>query len=219
MQNTLFITGTDTNVGKTMVTGLMAASLLETGASVAIYKPIQTGSAVLTQPEDLHTLQQFLTPYLDRLYAHNRLKLVNTYNFHPPVTPWIADVEGIISFKTIQEQVSALQNTHDWVLIEGAGGLMAPVTQNTMMLDLIAQLGCPCVLVARQALGTINHTLLSAYQLNEKKIKTALVISHGFGAIFTRTSHAISTVCYLSRHCAGGDSTDSTVRIVVWGLT
>ncbi len=170
---TLFITGTDTDVGKTVVTACLAATAQSLGQSVVVYKPIQTGSPKGELACDLISVNSWLeTP----------VEVVNTYCFEPPVTPAVADIDGMINLSVIQQQVAALEQHYDVVLIEGAGGVHVPVTTNpnTEIIDLIKLLDKPTVVVSRPNLGTINHTRLTVNALQNQQINVAGVIVSGY---------------------------------------
>ncbi len=164
-----FVTGTGTDVGKTFVTAGLAAWLSCHQKKVAVYKPIQTGSDLL-KPADPQQIQDWGT--------HSATSLHHTFVFESPVAPTVADVKGEITFEPVQDKVSELRTQFDVVLIEGAGGLMVPFTQNSLCVDWVQSLSVPVILVASPFLGTINHTLLSIELLKQRNIPvTALVVS------------------------------------------
>lgn len=153
----VFITGTDTNVGKTLVASWLC---LHTGYEY--FKPIQTGSI---QSTDSHTIS----------LLSNSLTHKEVYLYKAPVSPHLASkLEGeFIDLTKIQvPKINQL-------IIEGAGGVMVPLNQNKFMIDLIKQLKVPVILVTRSTLGTINHTLSSLMALRSRKIPTLGVIVNG----------------------------------------
>jgi len=143
----VFVTGTDTRVGKTVVTAAIARSLHDAGKQVAIFKPLQTGggddagwaAAVSACPGETGVA-------LDEPLA-------------PSVAARLADEK--IDLAHIAERFEALRRTHDVVVVEGAGGLFVGIDDATDMADLASTLGLPVVVVARPALGTLNHTALT----------------------------------------------------------
>jgi dethiobiotin synthetase len=168
----LFITGTDTDVGKTYVTAQIAQLALEQGKRVAIYKPVQTGVTTFEEGDAYACLKH--------LQFHSNLHVETTYQFTPPAAPSVCDVEGIISIEAIVARFHALKSTYDVVLVEGAGGVMCPLTPHTLMLDLIEALGLSTVLVSRYTLGTLNHTFMSLELLKQQGIAVeTLVLSEG----------------------------------------
>jgi dethiobiotin synthetase len=168
----LFITGTDTDVGKTYVTAQIAQVALEAGKTVAIYKPVQTGVNAFEEGDAFACAK--------RLDFPENLHIETTYSFSPPAAPSVCDDDGVISIDAIVARFYALKSAYDVVLVEGAGGVMCPVTKNAVMLDLIEALGIPAVMVSRYTLGTINHSLMSLELLKHRGIAVeALVLSEG----------------------------------------
>ncbi len=160
---TLFITGTDTDVGKTWVSAAMAKEGLANGLSVGYYKPIQTGAP----PGDCDFIESAL---------NGQIPVFNRYCFEPPVTPSVADIDGIIRMETLAEDIKTYEKQFDLLLVEGAGGLMVPITPDKLMIDLIQMLSMPVVLVAHSQLGTINHTLLSVEALLNRNIPIEKIV-------------------------------------------
>lgn len=148
MSKTIVVTGTDTDIGKT----IFAAGL--TGALGACYwKPIQAGLAEETDSEVIARLT-------------GQTVLAESYRLTLPASPHLAaEAEGrVIDPKRLQ-----LPRVSEPLVIEGAGGLMVPINRNTLFLDVFADWQLPVVLCARTQLGTINHTLLSLRALAEAK--------------------------------------------------
>lgn len=155
----LFITGTDTEVGKTVVTGALAAALAGRGLRVGVMKPAESGCPSLEgrlMPQDalfLKAMSGCTAP----------LELINPYAFVPPLTPALAaEMAGVtIEIDHIRACYRQLAATHDIVLVEGAGGLLAPLTAELSMHDLATALDLPLLIVARNILGVINHAALT----------------------------------------------------------
>lgn len=166
-----FITGTDTGVGKTVVTAGLANCLVRQGKSVCVYKPVQTGSAAPDVPEDPGTLRQW---FGEAIYTHC------TYNFLVPAAPLVADTERIIDVNRILSDFEQLQSRYDVVLVEGAGGLRVPVTPELDMLELIRRLSLPVIVVSRPDLGTINHTRLTLDVLLSHQVPVHAVVVSGY---------------------------------------
>jgi dethiobiotin synthetase len=168
---TYFITGTDTDVGKTFVTSCLAKGFLEQGKRVTIYKPVQTGVHVIDEGDAMACARALGDP--------DRLQVDTTYCFVPPCAPSVADTHRVIDVSCIQERVKALQTTTDVLLIEGAGGVYCPVTPTHTMVDIMATiLHVRPIVVSRYTLGTINHTLLSLNALRQRQLEPyALVVS------------------------------------------
>lgn len=176
----LFITGTDTNVGKTVIAGAIAAFLRSREVKVGVMKPLESGclSGVRSKGKG-RTLTKSDSLFLKEMSgASDDLDLINTYAFEAPLAPGVAaDLEGVeISLPRIQENFNKLSLIHEAMIVEGAGGVMVPVAREKNMADLIEMFGIPVLLVARAGLGTVNHTLLSLSYLEERGIRVAGVL-------------------------------------------
>ena len=171
----LFILGTDTDVGKTIVAGALAAYLTSIGLKVGVMKPFE--SACLKDisgkliPKDTLFLKEMAA-------CEELLDCVNPYRFEAPLAPAVAaSLEGkVIDFERIQAAYKKFENQYDLLLIEGAGGLLVPLAAQMTNLNLIQILKSPVLLIARAGLGTINHTLLTLSQLKMHAIETKGVI-------------------------------------------
>jgi len=151
----LFITGTDTEVGKTVVTAALAAAFRRRGLSVGVMKPVATGCARQggrLVSEDAELLARAAG-------SEDPMELVCPYRFEPPVAP--AVVSSSISLDRIEQAFHTLAARHDVMLVEGIGGLLVPLNAGWTVADLARRLRLPLLVVARAELGTINHTLLT----------------------------------------------------------
>jgi dethiobiotin synthetase len=162
----LFITGTDTGVGKTQVTAVLAVALRSRGLRVGVMKPAETGCQVeqgCLMPQDSIFLRQISGCSAPQ-------ELVTPYTFLEPLAPAVAaQHEGReIDLAHIVRCYETLANEHDIVLVEGAGGLLVPLTQQESFLDLAAHLDLPLLVVARNILGTINHTALTVIVASQR---------------------------------------------------
>ena len=164
MPRTYFISGTDTNVGKTIVSAVLATKL-----EAHYFKPIQCGlnKMNLKDSEVVKSLS-------------NKVKILNElYFLKKPLSPFVAakqekkkiDVNKILQF------VKNLKTKK--LVIEGAGGLNVPINSNYLMSDLCQKLNTPLILVSRTKLGTINHTLMSLEVIKKKKINLLGIIFFG----------------------------------------
>jgi dethiobiotin synthetase len=177
MNKGIFITGTDTGVGKTYVAVGLIRAVKEKGLSVCPLKPVETGCRVKNGdlvPQD--TL---------RLVRASGIKepmgLVNPFRMRSPLAPSVAsEVEGVaINKKRIISAYTRMRGKYDLTVVEGAGGIMVPVSGKYLFLDLIRDLNIPLIIVARPGLGTINHTLLTiASAMNEKLNVLGVVINY-----------------------------------------
>lgn len=167
MRKSIFIIGTDTGVGKTVVTGAYSAWLNANGVRCGAFKPLEAGRG------------RGDSKFLKKMAGMNEpLRDINPYYFKEPLAPGIAAERGKkkISFTKIKKALQKLLIKYDLVLIEGAGGLLAPINHLQTNLDLIKFLKCPVLVVARLGLGTLNHTLLTLEHLKRNKIKILGVI-------------------------------------------
>lgn len=172
---TLFVAGTDTGVGKTVVAGALAAALKLKGHRVGVLKPIACGGR-----EDGEFLGQCAGIDLP-------LDQINPISLQHPLSPNVAaSLEKVdIDFRKIKAAYAYfLKNNYSHLVVEGCGGLLVPVTDRFWVIDFIRWMGAQTVLVARSGLGTINHTLLSLEALKSRKIKP-------LGIIFNRQQSGI----------------------------
>jgi dethiobiotin synthetase len=167
----LFITGTDTEVGKTEVTlGLMAA-LQQRGLSVLGMKPVAAGCALtadgLRNEDALRIQAQGSKPLA--------YSAINPYAFAPPIAPHIAAAQaGVeIQIERIKTAYEGLASQADWVLVEGAGGWRVPLGPGLTLADLPSALALPVVLVVGLRLGCLNHALLSAESIQASGLPLA----------------------------------------------
>jgi len=158
----LFITATGTNVGKTHTTLKLIEALSDKGLSVGVFKPIETG-VTDTAPDAsilLQTCQKVNEKFKD-LSPED----ITAYTFSLPAAPFCADVDNNIKIQKIIEKHDALLKLCDILLVEGAGGLMVPITKEYMMINLIKELNAKTLLVTPSRLGCINDTVLSILAL------------------------------------------------------
>jgi dethiobiotin synthetase len=150
----LFVTGTDTGVGKSIVAGAVCAALAARGEQVAAFKPAVTGLG--QSPDDWPEDQVLLAQAAG---GRQTPEEVAPYRFEPAVSPhFAAELAG----ETIEPaRLLATARAHELVVCEGVGGLMVPITTGYLVRDLAVDLGLPVVIAARTGLGTINHTLLT----------------------------------------------------------
>jgi len=158
----LFITATGTNVGKTYTTLKLIEALSAKGLSVGIFKPIETG--VIDIAPDASILLQACQKVNDN-FKNLSTSDITTYTFPLPAAPFCADVDHTIHIQKIIEKHDELSKLCDILLVEGAGGLMVPITKEYMMINLIKELNAKTLLVTPSRLGCINDTVLSILAL------------------------------------------------------
>lgn len=169
MNRGIFVTGTDTAVGKTVVACGIARLLRDHKMSVGVMKPISTG--------DQNDAQSLIAAS----GVKDELQLVNPLYFEAPLAPYIAaQAEGReVEMEHIYKAFWALSKKHDVMVVEGVGGVKVPLGESTYVLDLIEALRLPALVIARAGLGTINHTLLTVEALMNKKIPVVGVLLNG----------------------------------------
>ena len=158
----LFITATNTDIGKTHTTLELIKSLTAKGLKVGVFKPIETG--VESTPLDAELLLQSCQKVNEKFKNLNPQD-ITAYTFSLPAAPFCADLAQSIDLKRIIEKHDELSLLCDILLIEGAGGLMVPITKEYMMINLIKELGAKTLLVTPSRLGCINDTILSVLAL------------------------------------------------------
>ena len=163
---TVFVTGTDTEIGKTYVSVMLIRALVSRGFRVAGMKPVASGC--VRTPEGLRSddaLQLMAAANVDVPYQQ-----VNPYAFEPAIAPHIAAAEAgvAISLDEIRRQHQRLCGQVDWVVVEGVGGWQVPLGDEFTVADLAAALGGHVVLVVGVRLGCINHALLSVESILQK---------------------------------------------------
>ena len=170
----VFITGTDTGVGKTLVTAALAVALERLGRSVGVMKPIETGVSVSKiERSDAARLRAVVE-------SEETLGAICPYQFEPPVAPLAAAhaERRTIDPGVIRQVYRLLVSRYDYVVVEGIGGVRVPVTPKAEVMDLIATLKLPAIVVGRAGLGGINHALLTIDALRRRRIPLlALVLN------------------------------------------
>jgi dethiobiotin synthetase len=166
----LFVTATDTGVGKTEVSCAILANARAAGLDAVGMKPAQSGH-VPGEPSDAERLR-------DACDRSEPLETICPYTFAAPLAPAVAArVEGKeVSFGRIVDAARALAARHAALLVEGAGGLLVPLTARETYADLAAALRLPVLVVARAGLGTVNHTALTLEALRARGLALAGIV-------------------------------------------
>jgi len=193
----VFITGTDTDVGKTVVTAALALALHTRGYDVGVMKPIETG---VTSSEDRRSDAARLRTAAG---SKDRLTEIRPYAFRLPVAPLEAArlEKRRITVSTIMRAIHRLQSRHEILIVEGVGGLYVPVTSSCNVADLIYQMKYDAIVVGRVGLGGINHALLTLDALRRWNIRVlALVLNRSLPPkSATARAQECSTVKVLGR--------------------
>ncbi|HOV14276.1 MAG TPA: dethiobiotin synthase [Spirochaetota bacterium] len=171
MKNNLFITATNTDVGKTVVSSLICNKLLKNNKKVAYYKPIQTGSINNSSPD---------CDFLKNLFDNdNNFSVKSSYIFKKAASPhYASSLENVlINEEVIINDYSLLSKKNDYVIVEGAGGLLVPVNNEDFFIATIPKmLNLNVLLVANAGLGTLNNVLLNDFYCNKNNIKLKVII-------------------------------------------
>ena len=205
----LFISGIDTDIGKTYATGLLAKALMHQGVNVITQKLVQTGVSVNSDSGEMNIADDIVT--------HRQLMGIPLqpcdidsstcpYRYEKPASPHLATrLSGeVLDPELITSATKRLQAEYDLVLLEGAGGLLVPITEQLLTLDYIAAQGYPIVLVTSGRLGSINHTLLSLEAIKFRGLEVHSVIYNHIhdNAAQTDAEIAASTIEFLQNYLA-----------------
>ena len=173
MSHAYFISGIDSDAGKSYVTGYLAAKLIEKGVSVVTQKFIQTGNRDFSEDIELHRRIMGIDPLPEDL-DHTTAPVIFTY---PASAQLAARIDGKkIDLNVIDNATAKLKSKYDIVLIEGAGGLMVPITDEIFTIDYVESRQLPLLLVTNGVLGSINHTILSLEAIKNRDIKLEAVL-------------------------------------------
>lgn len=173
MKGIYFITGIDTNVGKTAATGIIARELLNKGVNVITQKMIQTGCT--EESEDIVEHRRIMDIPLNE---EDKDGTTCPYIFTYPCSPHLAATidNRTIDLNIIDKATKKLAGKYEVVLLEGAGGIMVPITKEYLTLDYMQDKGYPVILVTSGKLGSINHTLMSLELIRQRGLDIAMLV-------------------------------------------
>ena len=164
----LFVTGTDTDVGKTCVSASIVKNLRDMDIDVGVMKPFASGHKKNSNslPQDVEILMKYSG-------SQDPIDLVNPYFFEIPTSPYDAAKILVqkINLQKVIDAYNKLLSSHDLVIVEGIGGLMTPITQNYFVSNLISELDIDTIIVMGSKLGTVNHTLLTYEHCKQMHLK------------------------------------------------
>jgi dethiobiotin synthetase len=188
----VFVTGTDTGVGKTVVATALVRALAATGERVAVMKPVASGAR--RTPQGLRNADA--EALLEASNVPASYALVNPFCFEPAVSPHIAanDARIEVDVGTICRNLDALSERADWVVIEGAGGWLAPVGPALRMAELAQALGTPVLLVVGLRLGCLNHAQLTKLAIDSSGCPFAGWIGCAVEATFARSADNLASL-------------------------
>lgn len=207
MAQIYFISGIDTDAGKSFCAGWWARKLMDEGKRVITQKFIQTGNHEFSEDIEVHR-KLMGTGMLPEDLDHTTAPVIFTYPCSPQLA---ARIDGRdIDLNLIDEATRKLSERYDVVLVEGAGGLMVPVTDDFFTIDYVASRNLPLVFVVHGALGSINHAILSLEAIKARGIKLACVLYNTFHD--TDPMIAVDTrgfiERYIKRHFPGTEIVD-----------
>lgn len=205
----LFISGIDTDIGKTYATGMVAKALMQQGVNVITQKLVQTGVSVNCDTGEMNIADDIVT---HRQLMNMPLQPCDVdfttcpFRYEKPASPHLsaALANAVLEPEIITKFTQQLQQSYDIVLLEGAGGLLVPITEQLLTLDYIATQGYPVILVTSGRLGSINHTLLSLEAIKARGLTVHSVIYNHIHDSAAQTDKQIadSTIDYLKNYLA-----------------
>lgn len=173
----LFITGTDTDVGKTYVTAGIAVTLRQMGIDIGVMKPFAAGKAQKKgfKSEDVEILS-------NAAQVSDPEKLINPQFFPIPASPYTAwkTLKTKPKVNTILSSFKKLSKIHDMILVEGMGGILTPILKEYYVTHLIKDLKIPAIIVARSKVGTVNHTMMTVMMCHKYHIPIKGIIINDF---------------------------------------
>ena len=173
----VFVTGTDTDVGKTYISSGIASALCRRGVSVGVMKPFASGcSDVQVMPDDVSALATAANSTNDppNLMCPYRYMMAAS-----PYTAWMRGGESKADISHVLECYEALDALHDVIVVEGVGGVRTPILRSYAVSDLIADMGIPAVVVCSDVLGTINHTIMTVESCRRSNVTIRGIIING----------------------------------------
>ena len=193
----IFITGTDTGVGKTIVAATLARLLRMNGIKVGVMKPVTSGCC----EENGELVSSDARLLCQAIGSDEVSEDVAPYRLREPLAPAeAAKRDGVrIDFSAIKAAFDRLATSCEYIIVEGAGGLMVPLSGGLLVADLARELGLPLLVVARPGLGTINHTVLTCFAAQQMGLQVSGVIVNGMpeqpGLAEQSAPHQIGSLC------------------------
>lgn len=220
---TLFVTGTDTGVGKTHVSAALLRAARAEGLRVCGYKPVASGcesdAAGRLRNEDALAL-------LAASAAAEPYEAINPYAFAPPIAPHVAAREagGVVDLARLDAGAEALAARHDWLLVEGAGGWLVPLSADAGFADWVAARGWPVLLVVGMRLGCINHALLTAEAVRARGLELVGWVANELPPLQDRLVDSLEAIAarigapLLGRMPAGADAASAPAAALFGAL-
>ena len=168
----IFITGTDTGIGKSIVSAGLARLMFNRGISVGVFKPVASGGRVSEDGKLLQTAAGL---------SNSAYHGIVPVHYKQPLAPWVAAwKEGKVDLKKIEKAYEKAKASCDFLIVEGVGGIQVPIAQDFFVTDWMIKWKLPVLVVARAGLGTINHALLTVEALQNRKIKVMGILVNGY---------------------------------------
>lgn len=177
MKEIYFVTGIDTDAGKSIATGYLARQLMQSGKRVITQKLIQTGNTSMSEDIEVHR-KMMGTGLLPEDVEHITCPFIFTHPCSPHLAAQIDQRE--ININRINECTRILSDKYDVVLIEGAGGVMVPIKEDYLTIDFMEQQNYPVILVTSSKLGSLNHTLLTLEACKNRGLQIKSIIYNEF---------------------------------------
>jgi dethiobiotin synthetase len=219
-----FVTGTDTEVGKTFVSVALTRALVARGLRVGVMKPIASGSNPTPEgPRNSDAVALMAAANVAAPY-----EVVNPYCFLPPISPHIAARESgvTVDLALLRRRYESLADAADCVVVEGAGGWLAPIGDALSMADLAVALALPAILVVGLRLGCLNHALLTRESIAARRVPFAGWVANAVDPLFERSAENLATltarlaspplahVPALTRTCGPPDLAEAAARLL-----
>ena len=188
----VFITGTDTGVGKTAIAAGLVRGLVAQGLRVAVMKPVASGSDFTS--EGLRNADAL--KLIEAANVTAPYETVNPYCFEPPVAPHIAAQEAgtLIDTALVRDRFDSLAAAADYVVIEGVGGWLAPINDTQTVADLVRALGVPAVMVVGLRLGCLNHALLTQQSIESRGTRLAGWVANSIDPAMARRAENLAAL-------------------------
>lgn len=193
IDNVFFVTGSDTGVGKTLASGILARELKKSGVKVITQKPVQTGSSF--PAEDIIEHRKIMDVSLTDDDLDGK---TSSYVFSFPASPHLAaEIDGKqIDVSVINSHTKYLSENYDIVIQEGAGGLMVPMTREFLTIDYISGNNFPVIFVTNSELGSINRSLLSLEAIKMRKLRLKAIIYNEFDKTDSRITNDTGKIIF-----------------------
>ena len=201
----LFVTGTDTGVGKTVVAAGLAAWCKAHGVNVGVMKPIATGGVRCTQDGRRRLVSSDALLLSHAAGVDDPWSLINPVCYREPLAPYAASLKAHqpVDWSRIRQAFHVLTVRHPFLVVEGIGGLLVPLSRRRTVVDLIRMLHLPVLIVARLRLGTLNHTLLTVETAIRAGVSVVGVVLNAAdaptadpdGQLAERTNPSVLTSC------------------------